>query len=109
MARTTVDVPYEAAFPRVFQEIQNYMAEEGFASFDHHGEECYMKGSSWWSGLQMFKFEYGEDIVRISAWIEYVFFALPSRSASLEGVLGALSKARAKYRLEQLEERIKSA
>ena len=65
---------------------------------------CFIKGSSLWSGLQMFKFEYSEQNVKISAWIEYRFFGLPSRSAGLTGVIAAWTKGRAKYRMDQLLE-----
>lgn len=104
MARTVREVPYTREVTRVDQAIRNYMATEKFAEFDNGGETCFVKGSSLWSGLQMFKFEYSEETVRISAWIEYRFFGLRSRCAPLTGLIGAWAKGRAKYRMDQLLE-----
>ena len=108
MARTIKEVPYRGQVSRVDQAIRNYMATEKFAEIDNDGEMCFIKGSSLWSGLQMFKFEYSEEIVRISAWIEYRFFCLRSCSAGLTGIIAAWTKGRAKYRMDQLLEVIEA-
>ena len=93
MARTIKEVPYRGQVSRVDQAIRNYMATEKFAEIDNDGEMCFIKGSSLWSGLQMFKFEYSE---------------VRSCSAGLTGIIAAWTKGRAKYRMDQLLEVIEA-
>lgn len=105
MPRTVKEVPYKKGkVTKVNQEMINFLAQEKFQYFDNGGEIVYVKGSSLWSGMQMFKFEFSEETVRVSAWIEYRFFKLRSRDAALSGVIGAWAKGRAMYRLNRLLE-----
>ncbi|MCR5134101.1 MAG: hypothetical protein K6B12_00530 [Clostridiales bacterium] len=109
MPRTVVEVPYKKGeVTRVDQALINYLAQEKFQYFDNGGETVYVKGSSLWSGMQMFKFEYSETTVRVSAWISYRFFGLRSQDSPLTGFIGAWTKGRAKYRMDRLLEIIEA-
>jgi len=103
MSRYLIEFQSSKTKAEIGQILDTYFANEGFKPIEYKGEHVYKKGIGLLTAPQYLLVEYGDNAVKIQAWIKNAL--LPGvyvGEMGLKGFVGAVPKAALRSKVDYL-------